>query len=298
MSNPTTGADKADSSGRFPQAYAAEGAVLDILVKDAAGVTLQSELAIVTIGTNSGTLTRDFTNSRFSARGSGGVVYVEAGDPTGDDVGGKMSLGGWLGTQADEIDINAALVNVLGRLKEGGFRLPGIVRTAGTVFTTAATVDIPLTNDPTGVLVWDIDIIGLVCSAGAPALQARLSFDGGSTFVSALSWTYVVTSNSGGTSASSAQAQGIVAYNVGSVTNVPNNMRIRVVTPNSGSAATLLSGTFSGSDDTAGTKLPASNRFTAISTTGGRATHLRLFPDSGTTTGVYRVTPQRGFGET
>lgn len=301
MSNPTSGADKADSAGRFPQIYAAEGAIFDILEKDAGGSTVASYLSVVSLGSSTGSLSRDFTNSRFQARGSGGVVFIEAGDPLGDDVGGTMTIGGWNGTQADLVTINAALVNIVGRLKENSYKIPGVVRSEAVSFSAATNIDIPLTNDPTGAIVWDIDIWPFKLSATGVGVTVRFSYDGGGTYVSTSTYYSILTlAQQAGTPAettiqtAATSGQILSAANTTSPVSIAGMMKLRVGTPNSGSDSTTVMGeaiTFGSAGNLETT------RFGVANTTGGRATHMRLTIGSGNATGIYRVSPQRGFGE-
>lgn len=298
MSNPTTGADKADSAGYFPQIYSADGVLFDILEKNASGVTIATYLSVLSLGSSTSDLYRDFTNSRFQARGAGGIVYLEGGDPIGDDVGGKLTLGGWAGTQADEIDINAVLVNVIGRLKEGGLKLPGIVQTPATTFTGAANVVIPLTNSPTGERAWDIDIIDFVLSGTAVVLSLRFSYDGGVTFSTATNYgsSSMMSSNAALTStASSAATSALIATDIYTPANTPGAVSLRVVTPDTGANGTVATG--AASTWRSATTKAADTRFSAWDQTGGRATHVQILPSTGTLSGVYRVVPLRGLGE-
>lgn len=306
MSNPTTGADKADSSGRFPQVFAASTATFDILLKDAAGVTLASYVSVSALGAQSGVLSLDFTNSRFQARGSGGTVFVEAGDPTGDDVGGHLTFGGWNGTQADAIAINAAATSMTGTLDTGGaltenaHRLAGIVYTPNGTFSTVASVDIPLTNSPTGTRVYDLDIIDLAFSA-ALNLEVRFSYDGGVTYKAGASdYAYnVMWSDAGGASSanSAAAAFMVIASGAFSPANSSSVLFMRITTPTSGSDTTVIAGKIATwLTGTPSARVQVFGAHTAASF--GRATHIRLLTSTGTMTGRYRVVPQRGFGET
>lgn len=297
-SNPLT----ADANGFFPQFYVAEGTLYDIKPKTSGGVSLSRDaLSVAGIGNQTGALVRDFTTSRFQARGAGGTTFLEAGDPTGDDVGGTMTLGGWNNTQADLITVNAATLNLVGRLTENGYKIEGVVRTAATTFTAVTSVDIQLVNDPTGVLVWDIDISNFKLSTTAVGITVRFSYDGGSTFVSTATYYSVLAlADQAATPAittvqtAATSGQIISAANTTSPVSISGMMKMRVMTPNSGGDSTTLLGdaTFFSSTGNLGV-----TRFGVTNNTGGRATHVRLICGSGTFTGVYRTRPQRGFGE-
>lgn len=302
MTNPTSGADVADSGGWFPQVFAASGGLYDIIEKDAAGVTLASYLSVPSLGTTSGNLSLDFTNCRYQVRGSAGTVEIEVGDPVGDDVGGTGRIGGWNNTQADSLTLDAALVNVTGRMKEQGFKIPGVVRTAATAFTTAATVDIPLTNDPTGCRAWEIVIFDLIMSTTG-TLQLRLSYDGGSTFkAGGTDYSQGLIFNAASVGSAFASDTGVLGLlSTGSSqtpANKPGLVKATVITPNSGSSATVVQSEASLYDITGGAPLP--QRFSATNYglgAYGRATHLRFLPSAGTVTGSYMVKALRGYGE-
>jgi hypothetical protein len=299
MSNPTSGADKSDSAGRFPQIYAADSATFDVLLKDAAGVTLASYLSVIALGTSDTTFVRNFTNSRLQARGSGGTVYIEAGDPSGDDIGGTMRLGGWNGTQADLVTVDTAQFNTTGQIKQGGYKLAGIVRYEDITFTTVSSAPIPLINEPTGVRVWDIDIIDLVMSLAGAALEFLLSYDGGATYVTTATYSSAVNASFATTNSPTGGAGGTnvaIGINVHQVANVPGSASIRVITANSGSFATQVFGQVNLWENS--TTVPKVHTFAAWESTGGRATHLLLLPSGGTISGIYRLRPQLGFGET
>lgn len=302
MSNPTTGADLSDSAGRFPQVFAAESLTFDILLKSSAGgATIASYLNVVTLGSTSGSLVRDFTTSRFQARGSGGTTYIEAGDPVGDDIGGTMRLGGWNGTQADLATLDTTLLNVTGRIKENSKKLIGTVYTEATTFTAVASVDITLPNDPTGVRAWDVEVFDYSQSGNAN-LQARFSYDSGSTYKAGAAdygWMYdLATSPAAVASISGASATDTNIYLAGNLNSAANRLgmvKLRIVTVNSGNDATLMDTRAVGIINTG-----AYSTFTGFGfggTTYGRATNLRLLVSANTMTGKYLVRPLRGYGE-
>lgn len=298
MTNPTSGTDKSDAAGRFGQIFTAEGAIFDVLLKDALGNTVASYVNVVSLGSNTGALSRDFITSRFQARGAGGTTFIEVGDPTGDDVGGTGQIGGWLGTQADLITVNAALLNVVGRIKENGKKLASTVYTEATAFTTAATVDITLPNDPTGVLAWEIEFWDFVQSANAN-LYARVSYDNGANYKSGaadyLSHAALFAVAGITITADLTEAQATLAVDIQGTTALPGNGIIRVITPPSGSNGTRIEGTLKGISHTGAL---GQSFFNAYAKGGyGKATNLRLFAASGTITGKYLVRPLRGFGD-
>lgn len=301
MSNPTSGADKSDAAGRFPQIFAAEGAIFDVLEKDSGGSTIATYLNVVSLGSNTGALSRDFTTSRFQARGAGGTTYVEAGDPTGDDVGGTMQIGGWNGTAADLITLAATLVNVTGRLKENSKKLPGTVYAENQTFSTVASVIIPLTADPAGVRGFHIDVADLMFSATVPNLNAVFSYDNGATYkTGSTDYEGLVFIVGAGTTSVGANTAGSLALVIGghSPANKPAKISIDIICPDSGLDHTVIESRFTGYDNT-GTPIPLSQQGANFGKGGyGRPTHMKLVPSSGNISGQWRLIPQRGFGET
>lgn len=293
LSNPVT----ADSAGVFPQIFTAENAIFDTLLKTSGGVLIRAEEDVVALGANSGSFTRDFTNSRFAVRGSGGTVYVEAGDPTGDDTGGTGVLGGWNGTQADAWAINAVAVNVTGKFTEGGKKLDGTVYTPATAFS-GATVDISLPNDPSGCLAWEIAFWDVITS-GSASLRARLAYAGGAIKSGATDYAWTQHADDGTNTTAFASrddsdAQIVMNYALNGTAAFPMSGLIRVLTSSTGN--TTVFGQVAG----AGGTYPQTGHFTGFGlNTYGIATTLRLLLNAGSfTSGNYRVRPLRGFGET
>jgi hypothetical protein len=274
----------------------------DIAFMTAASVVLVTIDDVASYGSDAATLTKDFTNSRFAVRGSGGTIYVEAGDADPDAVGGTGILGGWLGTQADSWTINAAVANVVGRIKENSKKLPGVIYTDATTFTAVSTLEIALTNDPTGVRAWDLDLWDLT-GTGVLSLLARFSYDGGGTYKSGASdYNYLKTKLDDAGAATTTAPGDVdtkidVNYYMITAANRLATVRIRIVTPDSGAGRTTLEA----STVACGTTTAHMGHFfTAGEAVGGygRATHIRLLQSGQTITGKYRLTPLRGFGET
>lgn len=295
MTNPTTLTDKSDAAGRFGQVFTAENAIFDVLLKDALGNTVASYVSVVGLGANSGTFVRDFTNSRGSIRGAGGTVYFEAGDPTGDDVGGTMSLGGWLGTQADLITLNAVLVNITGRLKENGKKIPGTIYTEATSFSGATSVVIALPNDPTGVRGWQIDLLDFALTTVDDGLRARFSYDGGATYKSGATDYAYYSTYSGGFNNVTGDAE-MALFTTIEHTAVPKGRAtLRVFSP-LGSDAAIVEATASLYSSAGGLFYFQASAFGLGGY--GRPTHIKLFCNTSQMSGIYRVIPERGWGET
>ena len=190
LSTPLTNPVVAGSDGWTPQVFAAEGLTCDVDFLTAGDVVIsgQSLEDAIFVGQANTTFSRDFTNSRVQIRGSAGTVYFEAGDPTGDDVGGNGRLGGWDGSQAVTWTVDAATTNVTGLLTAASKSIGGIVTTSATSFSAAASVNIPLSVPLTGIAAWDVFVYDLKHATDATALKATLSFDGASSFKTGVSY--------------------------------------------------------------------------------------------------------------
>lgn len=282
----------ADSNGVFAQIFGVEGLSVDLVLKTSGDVTLYTQDDVVFVGANSGVITRDFTNSRLRMAGSGGIISIEAGDPTGDDVGGALRLGGYLGTQADTLSLDAAQTNTTGRFKENSKKLPAVVYTEATTFSAVAILDIPLPNDPVGARAWEVDIWDFSATTSAN-LRHRFSYDGGATYAAgATDYAYQFSFVSG--SETLAEDNSDPYINLGSfpdgASNRPARFSYRVITPRSGNDSTTLEGVVWG--------MTYNGRLHGFGpTSAGPADHLRILPAAGTISGKYLVRPLRGFGE-
>ena len=298
LSTPLTNPVVADSAGRLPQIFGADGLVVDCKMLTAANVELSDTAFTKSFsGDTSGDIYRDFTSARFQITKIAGEVEIEAGDPTGDDVGGTMRLGGWENTQADQIELDGALVNVTGKLKENGKKLDGVVYTARTSFS-GATVDITLPNDPTGCLAWEIDFWDVITS-GSASLRARLAYAGGAVKTGATDYAWTQQADDGSTTAAFASrddsdAQIVMNYALTGTAAYPMSGKIIVRTSSTGN--TTVSGLVAGSGGT----YPQTGHFTGFGlNTYGVASTLQLLLNAGSfTSGYYRVRPLRGMGET
>jgi hypothetical protein len=274
----------------------------DVAFLDASSVFVVGWEDVPALGADGASFTKDFTNSRFSIRGSGGTVYLEAGDATPDNVGGTMRIGGWNGTEADLITVDAALFNVDGIIKESLKKLQGVVQTEATTFSAVASVDIPLTNTPTGVRGWEITVFDLLMGS-ASTLNGRFSYDNGATYKSGAADYLSTIQNafaSGGTpvvAAATTTFMNLAANeSLANTANRPGVIRMSVWTPNSGSDSTVCEGSVSAYNNTSG--VAGKWLFTGFGVGAfGRATHFRLLANAGTMSGKYRVVPLRGTGD-
>lgn len=303
LSVPLTNPVVASASGITPMIFAAEGTTVDIQYLTSADVPVsgRSYEDMVFLGSDTGTFTRTLAdNTRFSVYGSGGVVYVTVGDASPDNTGGTLELSGWLGTQGDTATIGFALVNVTGRLKEQGKKIPAVVYTEATTFAAATSVDIALPNDPTGCRAWEVELFDLVCSA-AGNLRAVLSYDGSTFKTGASDYHYqCLTSVNGSVTSTAAAATAFVdlAVGFGPPAGTPGTAKIEVLTPNSGTDAPVIRARVDGFSTTAG-GTPSLHICGGHGLGGyGRVQIIRVSKSSGTIAGKYRVAPLRGYGET
>jgi hypothetical protein len=282
----------------------------DIAFLTPGGAELVSFQDAPAYGEGSGDFERTVSGlGRIKITGAAGAVYIQAGSPTPDNVGGDLTLEGQGGTQLDALTIDSLATNLTGNLTvSGGKRLAGIVETAATTFTTASTVDIPLTESPDGVRGFCVDIFDLVTSASIISLAARLSYDNGATFKSGAAdyGDYAHTYNSGGTAFAISRDDEASHYPLNGQpisprANSPVRITIDILTADSGSLDTLISHRLVAWENRGGSPgIPLRHDGGGYGRGGyGRATHIRLFVASGggTLTGKYRVVPLRGFGE-
>lgn len=314
-SNPLT----ADSAGWFDLVYATQDQLFDIRVETATGgaasTPIKSWSDQPALGPEGSSLLRDFINARFKVSASSGVVNIEVGDPDPDNTGGSMRLGGWAETQADDIEIDAAAITTTGPLSVGGAlsttgvitengkKLPGVIQTPATTFTTASTVDIPLTNTPTGVRAWEVYVFDLLMSASSD-LRMRLAYDATPTFKTGIAdYGYGYVQAPFGSSsvlayddAESDYIEFRPAHGTASANARPAFIKFTVYTPNSGANETQILGEMMHYSGT--TQIPRPIFFAGTGKGGyGRATYARIYPSTGTLTGAYLVKPLRGFGE-
>lgn len=196
LANPVT----ADSGGVFPAIYAAEGATFDIICKTAGGTTLYTEDDVPALGGDGVSLARDFGNSRFQVYGSGGTVYMEAGDASPDNSGGTMQISGYDSTSGDsltvkfdsvtftgDVDVTGALTvtGATGDFAAGGRLYANTdnavdeVLSSGT-FTGASTVEIELTGSLRHYRIEFADL--RIASTSSANLRMLVAFDSTPTY--------------------------------------------------------------------------------------------------------------------
>ena len=198
LENPLT----ADAAGYFPQVFLSETAVVDFQVKTSAGVLLYEDEAVQGVpGSTEGFLQDLGDNGRVRIVGANNVGNLEFGDPTGDDVGGDGRIGGWNGTQAATVEIDAAATDVTGdmtvqggldvdgALSFGGYQIDAVLG-EGTI-SGAASTDITL---PGGFDGYEIDLLDVRATTGTQP-YLTLGFGATPTFFTAYSWAYMLNSS-------------------------------------------------------------------------------------------------------
>lgn len=293
MTNPTTAPDTSDAGGWFPQVFMAEGSLVDITMKTSGGSTLKQWESVAALGDGSSAIERDFGTARLRIDADGSTVRFEGGPAEGDDVGGAVSVGGYGGSQADTLELDAAEASttgdfdVGGTLTENGQDLGGVVVGTGTV-SAASQIIVPLTVSPSGVRAWEVDIAGLVTGGD---LRMQISVDGGATYLSAASYYGHYTYLSGGAAAigstSAASQMNVMAGPAIS----GSALGLRVISPASGTGRTCWSGV--GTYNTGGNVGPVTTAG-AYNVDVAAATHIRLYPSAGTITGKWRCVALRG----
>lgn len=295
----------ANSAGITPQVFAAEGTIVDIQYLTSAGALVSGRdySDVVFVGADTGNFTRTLSGgTRFKISDSGGVVLLEAGDASPDNSGGTAKIQGWAGTQGDLLTLNFTTVNIVGTITENGKKLRGVVYTEATTFTAQTSVAIPLTNIPTGVRGWQIDIIDWIQSV-ASQITIHFSYDGGATYktgVSDYAYIYIFDDASTTQVRDNAHTGIIICDNSVATSGREGYLTIYVTAPSSGGAATIVRTQLDAFDESTTPNSPLIAKATGWCVGGyGRPTHIRLTPNNAATiSGKYREIIERGLGET
>lgn len=303
LTTPLTNPIVAASDGYLPQFFAIEGTTVDGAFLTAADVEITGQAFVdaVFVGQNTGTIERDFTNSRLKMSGAAGEVNFEAGDPSPDNVGGTLRLGGWAGTQGDALELDFAAINTTGTLTENSKKLIGIVHTPATVVAAASTINIALPNTPTGTRRYTIELYDIVLSSSGRNITCKFSYDNAATFKAGAAdykGTLVTFKTAAVTPSLGADATGIqLCTDLATPTDRAAFATLDIITVNSGSGQTILRCELEGFDS-AGTPLSQFFRTTGFGIGGyGRATHIQLAASLGTIALAYVVKTLRGYGE-
>jgi len=187
---------EADSAGRFGAMFATEGEVFDLYLTDADGGNGRTFSDVIALGGTSNAFEKDFgANGRIQIYGEAGVVQIETGDPSPDDVGGRGRIGGWDGTQGTDLELDYTTTTLTGDADVSGSATVGddLIITnptsAGSVYaklasgtaTAQTAVDIPLDADFNAYV---LEIQYLTAPA-SPNIGLQLAFDSTPTFKSA-----------------------------------------------------------------------------------------------------------------
>jgi hypothetical protein len=306
LATPLTNPVVADANGFLPSIFAEES-TYDIAYLDASNVVLtgQSYNDFPTYQAGAAdSIERTLSGARIDIDGgdigSGQTgVRIQAGSPSPDDTGGYMRLGGWDGTQADEIWIDGAEVNVVEpkSLKEDEKRLTGVLFFDVVSVAGVTELDISLPNDPPGIRQWKIRVWDLYFSSAVASVNVRLSYDGTTYKSGASDYSFAFGTPIGGSSTTDSAHTSIQLQATSpSDANNPWIIDLNVLTPDSGTAVTQVWGRLF--QNNAGAGAPALVLFEGCGLGAyGRALKLRLFPSTGTMTCRVSGEEIRGTGE-
>lgn len=282
----------ADSSGVFPQIWAADNATFDLVLKTAGGVSLDSwDNQTAVAADTDGSISRDFDNGgRLLISGASGVVKIEAGPPSGDDTGGTLLIGGWNGTNLDDIDLN------LSDTAKASFRAALAIADepiSSASFSGSANLDIALS----GYTAYRLELSGLVVSADN-AILMRFAFDAVPNFkngASDYSWALNAASTAGA-GATGANTAAFIQVTFGSLeatamTAEANSVTLDIFGPK---AAGFGLGVLSRAAIQAATgNYETSAGAGRIIPGYGTPTYVRIYVASGTFSGKYRLIGKR-----
>lgn len=289
--NPLTNPVIADSAGRFPQMWANTGENFDLVLTDENDVTIEAFESVTALGTEDQEINIDFgSNGRFAVRGADGVPNIEFGDVTGDNVGGSGRIGGWDGTQGDNLEVDFATTTFTGALNvagpistpsPSGLAVPMVVG-RGTV-SAVSTIDIPIPATYSSYMLEIRNMVGSVTTA--QQLNGTLSFDGGGTYKSAADDYQVALFYNGGSTTSQAATNsasvGVTRGSGGASGLGGTDVRVQIWTGST--RETRMLSDMCGF--TAGNNLLSVMGQVASTTNNkgyGRATNLRIVPSTGT----------------
>lgn len=288
ISNPviTDAAGYPANGGNECAIYCASG-TYDVAFLDSSNNVLASFDDFSPLAGDAGDISRTVSgNARLFITGSGGGVLIQAGPPTGTDIGGDLTLEGWAATQLDTATIDAADtaftgdVGIVGDLTVGGELVPGVVD-SGTA-TAVSSLAIALTG---GHHSYTIELYDIAPSA-ASSLRTTVSIDNGSNYVAAAAYTSYANLYDG-TALSNVGA----AYWYGTVGNMSNTAgKAQTIAVD---FDTVLSGT--GDSSMVGRIVAGDVGYImwGVVAAGGRVTNVKVAAVSGTFTCKWRLR-QRG----
>lgn len=301
LSTPAANPLTSDSNGYFPQFFIASGATVDLQVRQTTSLTstlLWSADDVDSLGAeDASAFYRDFgANGRLQARGAGGLVRLEFGNPDGDDVGGAAVISGWNGTTGDDLTFDFSEATFGGNLTvEGNLAVDGTMQApkllASGEATGVATVDIPL---PGAYETYQI-LVDEIAVSTALALYGYLAFDSVPTFKSGAGdyttayYSLISTTNATGSAAGGKNTSHTLIFlgtNISPTSSQNGAAEINVHT--SAARETLLEGRVTATN---GSYEMAIFPFVAMTRdkSYGKATYLRIATSTGTVSLRYKV---------
>lgn len=285
----------ADTNGVFPQIFGAEGDGYYLVLKDADDVLVDEFLAVQTLGQDaSSVFLRDFAlNGRLRGYGEAGVVNLEFMPPAGDDTGGDGRIGGAGGTQGEDLEVDFATTTFTGAVELGpSATAPSFSRLVDDGSATASSAIVIAL--PTETNAYEL-FLNHIRPTGA--LLFQFSFDNGATYLeSAAAYRTMYNKwDSGSSSAISGTVNDATYIQADDGVGGTNEYASRV------QAMILLSST----EDTgiSGTAWYVASGACQIFTfggstkagTNGRATHIKVYPNTGTITCHWALRSVPGF---
>lgn len=281
----------ADASGKVPQVFVDTGDQFYLTVKTAAGVLLEDyEFATGLGDTGTGTFTRDFDGGgRYELSGDLGVVSQEFGPPEGDDIGGSARMGGWNGTQGDALVIDFAEAEFTGTVKAETFEQGGVTNPfprlllSGTA-TGAATIDIALSAD------FNRYQLELFNGSGIVDVRVRFSFDDGATYKDGANdyLTQGTTQTNSATQNNSVSSESHIIL-ARSNNSPADSLRVIADIRSQAGHETHVQSTWTAFETTASSSSGIMFGITKFLSF-GKATHIQVYPQSGTLTLGYKLT--------
>jgi len=285
----------ANASGQFPQIFADVGESFYLVLKTSAGVLVEDFEQVDALGnTGSGSFDRDFgAGGRWSVAGAAGVVRMEFGPPTGDDIGGIAELGGQDGTQGQTLEVDFAEttitgdVAIVGELEVTSDTVPfPKLLTRGTV-TAQAALELALDDSFSE---WEVRVRDLLTSGGNP-ITGQISVDSAATYKAAAGdYVYVsIHQASGGAGATTATDGTYVQLTNATPTTAADGLDAVIRITSKTSRETRMMANWIAISATSGNCLTGQSGGGTKAKAYGKATNVKLAPTAGTFTCDYAV---------
>lgn len=276
----------ADINGVFPLIYGTENVYVDADLKTSGDVDVRSYTDVPLLSAeNTSVFLRDMgINGRAQMRGDSGVIQLEFGNESGDDIGGSARIGGWSGTPLDDLEIDATAITVTGdETIQGGLQVDGSITTSDGLLdlvtanaaASGTTIDIALPDDTNA---WELDLINwsIPDLSGGVTITARLSFDGGATYeAGATSYVYVVVASAAATTTTQAAAPQIALHSWTSWGSNTGHLNIRIYSGEAVDTGVFWSGGVGGTGGASSVSAVRGYAHTAGKSF-TKATHIRL----------------------